>query len=95
MASPLDYAIVVAYLLILVGIAVQYRRGALPRDRLLVLVGASLTWLSYGVLQLTQDGPISTGTGLNYVVDGAAVLLLIAGLYALYRWSRERNGDAG
>ena len=91
MAAPLDYALVAAYLLVLGGVAVQYRRGAIPRDRLLVLVGACITWLAYGLLRLTRAGPFPAGSAANTALNALAVVILVAGLYALSRWWRGRD----
>jgi hypothetical protein len=94
MVPPLfDVGLIAAYLLILVGVAVQYRRGKLPPNRVRLLVAMSFTWLAYGLLQLTQDGPLPAGTLLEDALDGLAVVVLVVGLYLLYRWWRLREGE--
>jgi hypothetical protein len=45
---------VVAYLVLLVVIGFQYRRGELSRRRHGLLLGMSSTWLSFGLMQLSQ-----------------------------------------
>jgi hypothetical protein len=89
----IDISLVVGYLLILGLAAARYRYGKLSFQRVLLFIGISLTWLSYGVGQLTQAGPISTGTPLNYALDGLSVLLLLSGLYVMYRWWRVRDNE--
>jgi len=49
---------VVAYLLLLGLLGVRYRSGAIEFERLLSLFGVSLLGLSFGLVQVTQDGPI-------------------------------------
>lgn len=90
--AALELGLTVAWLLIAGLVAVQYRRGALPRRRVLLLAGTSATWLSYGLLQLTDDGPLATGTPWNDALDGLAAVLLLAGLASLYRWWTTRDG---
>jgi hypothetical protein len=92
-SNILDISLVVGYLLILGLAAVRYHRGKLSSQRISLFVGMSFTWLSYAVLQLTQGGPISTGTPLNYALDGLSVVLLLSGLYAMYRWWRSRDNE--
>jgi|GEM_PF-1302367 len=89
-----DYALVVAYLLLMGLLAVRYRRGEIPDRKLRIYVGMCLTWLAYGLLQITQDGPIPTGTTLNYGLDGLAIAALVAGIYLLYRGWRSDRGDS-
>lgn len=84
---------VAAYLFLLVLLAVRYRRGSVSGERLLLALGACLTWLAYGLLQITQDGLIPTGTPLDYALDALAVITLPAGLFLLYRWWATRGGD--
>lgn len=88
-----DFGLLGAYLLLLGLVAVQFYRGAIASHRLSLLLGMCCTWLSYSLLQVTQGGPIATGTPLNYALDGLAVLSLVAGLYGLYRWWRHRDGE--
>jgi protein-S-isoprenylcysteine O-methyltransferase Ste14 len=86
-----DYALVVAYLLLIGVFAVRYRRGAVSERKSRLYVGMCLTWLAYGLLQVTQDGPVPTGTTLNYALDAVALLSLVVGIWLLYRaW---RDGD--
>ena len=92
-ANIVDIGVVAAYLFILGVAAVQYRRGKLSSQRILLFIGASFMWLSYGILQLTQSGPIPTGTPLNYILDGFSIVLLLSGLYAMYRWWRSRENE--
>jgi hypothetical protein len=89
----IDISLVAGYLLILGLAVIRYRYGELSSQRVLLFIGMSLTWLSYGLGQLTQAGPISTGTPLNYALDGLSVLLLLSGLYAMYRWWRVRDNE--
>ena len=86
-----DIALVGVYLLLLCGVVVGYRRGRIPSRRLPLLLGMCAVWLSYGVGQLSSGGPVDTGTGLNYALDGFAVVLLVAGCYGLYWWWRHRD----
>ena len=86
-----NVAIVVAYLFLLGLTAVRYRRESITRTQLTMYLGLCLTWLSYGLLQVTQDGIVETGTPLNAALDGLALVCLIAGLFLMYRWRRERN----
>jgi hypothetical protein len=88
-----DIALFGAYLVLLAAVAVQYYRGAIPRQRLTMLVGLCCTWLAYGVLQLTDDGPLPSAGPLNLAFDGLSIVLLVVGLYLLYRWYRGREGD--
>lgn len=74
-------------------LAIQYRRGKSSTQQTLIFGGASFIWLSYGMLKLTEDGPISTGTPLNYVLDGFSVILLLIGFYAVYRGWRSRSRE--
>jgi len=88
-----DSWLVVANVLLVGVLAVQYRRGAIRERKLRLTLASCLTWLAYGLLQVTQDGPIPTGTPLNYGLDAVAVCALVAGIYLLYRgW---RYGDDG
>lgn len=87
-----DVGLIVAYLALLAFAVLQYYRGTIPQSRLTMLVGLCFTWLAYGLLQLTDSGPLPTETPLNYALDGFSVVLLVAGLYLLYRWYRNRNG---
>ncbi|QLH77986.1 hypothetical protein HZS55_12050 [Halosimplex rubrum] len=89
-----DYGLVAAYLLLLGLIAVRYRRGELSGRKLRIYVGACLTWLAYGLLQVTQDGPLPTGTALNYGLDALSLLSLVVGLYFMYRGWRYEPGSA-
>ena len=93
-SNVVDIGLVVAYLFIIGLAAVRYRHGNLSPQRALLFVGASFLWLSYGLLQLTQDGPIPTGTRLNYALDGISVILLLGGLYTMYRWWRSRGNES-
>ena len=79
------------YLLLFGFVVVQYRRGRIPSPRLAMLLGVCATGLSYSLLQVTQDGPVSTGTPLNYALDGVAIVLLVAGSGGLYWWWRHRD----
>jgi len=88
----LGMALVPAYLLLLGLVVFRYRRGKLQPPRLFMYLGMCLTWLAYGLLQVTQEGPIPTGTPLNYALDGLSVVVLLVGLYLFYRWWRERDG---
>jgi len=89
-----DDALVVAYLLLIGVLAVRYRRGEITRRKLPIYLGMCLTWLAYGLLQVTQAGAIPTGTALNDVLDALAVVLLLAGIYLLYRgWRRDTGGS--
>ncbi|WP_436927450.1 hypothetical protein [Halosimplex amylolyticum] len=90
--AVVNLALVVAYALLLGLLAVRYRRGTVGREKFAFLVGVCLTWLSYGLLQITQEGPVPTGTTLNYALDGLAVVCLLAGLSLMYRWWRKRDG---
>ncbi|WP_424006406.1 hypothetical protein [Haloferax denitrificans] len=83
--------LLVAYLLLLAGVGVQYRRGALPAKRAVLLVGMCLTWLSYALLQVTQGGAVPTGTSLNYALDALAVVVLVVGVGAMGWWWRARD----
>ncbi|ELZ22692.1 hypothetical protein C475_16361 [Halosimplex carlsbadense 2-9-1] len=89
-----DYGLVAAYLLLMGLLAVRYRRGEIADRKLTLYVGMCLTWLAYGLLQVTQDGPIPTGTTLNDGLDALAVVLLVAGIYLLYRGWRSDDGDS-
>lgn len=91
--SVVDAALLVAWLAILAVVVVRYRHGLFSERRPLLLGGAALAWIAYSLLQLTETSLVTDP--LEYVVGGAAILLLIAGLYALYRgWRlpREPNG---
>ncbi|ELZ91117.1 hypothetical protein [Haloferax sulfurifontis] len=83
--------LLVAYLLLLAGTAVQYRREKLSGTRAVLLVGMCLTWLSYALLQVTQGGVVPTGTPLNYALDALAVVVLVAGVAAMAWWWRTRD----
>ncbi|QLH82694.1 hypothetical protein [Halosimplex pelagicum] len=87
-----DYALVVAYLLLVGVLAVRYRRGEIAGRKLPIYLGMCLTWLAYGLLQVAGDGPVPTGTTLNDGLDALAVVLLVAGIYLLYRGWRH-GGD--
>ncbi|WP_178916013.1 hypothetical protein [Natronomonas gomsonensis] len=86
-----DIALFGAYLVLLAGVAVQYYRGAIPRRRLTMLVGLCCTWLAYGLLQLTDDGPLPADGPMNLALNGLSVVFLVVGLYLLYRWYRTRD----
>ncbi|WP_123538856.1 hypothetical protein [Halosimplex salinum] len=90
-----NVALVVAYALLLGVVALRYRRGSITRSQLTMSLGVCLTWLSYGLLQVTQEGIVETGTPLNAVLDGLALVCLVAGLFLMYRWWRTRNDDPG
>lgn len=87
----LNLAIVVAYVLLLGVVAVRYQRGAIDRTQLAMYLGMCLTWLAYGLLQVTQEGIVETDTSLNAALDGLAIVCLIAGLFLMYRWWRGRD----
>jgi hypothetical protein len=70
---------------------VFYARGALPLERVVLLVSMCATWLAYSLLQVSQNGLVATGTVLDYVLDGFSVALLVGGLYGLYWWWRNRG----
>jgi len=89
-----DHALVVAYLLLTGLLAVRYRRGEISDRKLRIYVGMCLTWLAYGLIQVTEDGPIPTGTPLNYGLDALAIAALVAGIYLLYRGWRSDGGDS-
>ncbi|EMA27097.1 hypothetical protein [Haloarcula japonica] len=82
-----------SYLLLLGLIGIQYRRGRIVSRQLPMLLGMCATWLSYSLLQVTQGGPVPTGTPLNYVLDGVAIVLLVAGSGGLYWWWRHRGHE--
>ena len=86
-----DIALFGAYLVLLAAVAVQYYRGAIPRQRLTMLVGLCCTWLAYGLLQLTDGGPLPSAGPLNLAFDGLSIVLLVVGLFLLYRWYRSRE----
>ena len=86
-----ELGLTVAWLLIAGFVVVQHWRGALPRQRVLLLAGTSATWLSYGLFQLTDDGPLVTGPRVNVALEALAVVLLFAGLFGLYRWWSVRR----
>ncbi|MFC7202253.1 hypothetical protein ACFQJC_01895 [Haloferax namakaokahaiae] len=86
-----DIALLVFYVALLGVIGVQYARGALPLERVVLLVSMCATWLAYSLLQVSQDGLVATGTMLNSVLDGFSVVLLLGGLYGLYWWWRNRE----
>jgi heme A synthase len=93
-SEAVDIALLVAYLALLAAVAVQYYRGVIPRQRLTMLVGLCCTWLAYGLLQLTDGGPLPSAGPLNLALNGLSVVLLVVGLYLLYRWYRRReSGD--
>ncbi|WP_459192650.1 hypothetical protein [Halosimplex sp. J119] len=87
-----NIALVVAYALLLGLVTVRYQRGSIDRTQLTMYLGLCLTWLAYGLLQVTQEGIVETGTPLNAALDGLALVCLIAGLVLTYRWWRERDG---
>lgn len=96
--ASVDAALLVAWLAILVAGVVRYRRGGLSYRKLLLVGGASCTWAAYSLLQLTEARLVTDP--LEYVVEGAAVLLLVVGLYTLYRGWRlpeepEATGEPG
>ena len=82
-----------SYLLLLGLVAIQYYRGKIASQRLPMLLGTCSMWLSYFILQITQNGLVPTGTPLNYILDGVAIVLLVAGIYSLYWWWRHRNSE--
>jgi len=83
-----DAALLAAWLAILGVTAVRYRRGGLSGRRLLLFGGAALAWTAYSVLQVTETSLV--GDPLASAVDGGALVVLLAGLYALYRgWRLE------
>lgn len=88
-----NVAIVVAYVLLLGVVTVRYRRGSIDRTRLTMYLGVCLTWLSYGLLQVTQEGIVEPGTLLNAALDGLALVCLVVGLFLVYRWWRTRDTD--
>ncbi|MFB6141421.1 MAG: hypothetical protein ABEJ26_13420 [Halosimplex sp.] len=92
-ADALSLALGPAYLLLLALVGLRYRRGEIGGGKLRFYVGSSLTWLAYGLVQLTREGPIPTGTTLNDGLGGLSLLCLVAGVYLTYRgW---RDGDEG
>lgn len=93
MGSLLNGGLVVAYLVLLVLLGVQYRRENLDRRRMLLLGSMCLTWLAYGLLQLSQDGLVRTGTPANYLLDGLSFVVLVTGVYGLFRWWRDERDD--
>jgi uncharacterized membrane protein len=88
-----DTALLVAWLAILAVVVVRYRRGGLTDRRLLLLGGAGCAWSAYSLLQLTEAGPVTAP--LESVLVGGAVLLLVAGSYALYRGWRLSTEQGG
>ncbi|WP_439028285.1 hypothetical protein [Haloarchaeobius sp. DT45] len=90
-----NIGLLVAYASLLAVFLLQYRRGDLSGSRLFFLVGMCLSWLAYSVLQLTGEGRFANDTVLNYVLDGFSAVLLVGGLYALYRGWRARGSDGG
>lgn len=92
----IDAALLVAWLTILAAVVVRYRHAVFSERRPLLLGGAALAWIAYSLLQLTETSLVTDLP--KYAVDGAAILLLTAGLYALYRGWRlpaepEPDGD--
>ena len=88
-----DYGLVVAYLLLLAAVAVRYRRGDLGGEKPLGYAAMCLTWLSYGLLQVSRDGRVAAGRPLNYAFDGLAIVLLVAGLGLMVKWWRWRDSE--
>ena len=79
------------YILLLSLITVQYVRGRIAFRQLPPLLGMCATWLAYSLLQVTQEGPVATGTPLNHVLDGVAIVLLVGGIYSIYWWWRHHD----
>ncbi|WP_396612041.1 hypothetical protein ACH9L7_01805 [Haloferax sp. S1W] len=80
-----------AYVSLFVFSLVQYYRDKVPFQRAILLCSMCLTWISYELIQVAQDGLIPDGTPLNYAVEGLGIAVLVAGLYGLY-WSwRHRD----
>lgn len=84
--DSLDLGLVGLYLLLVVLTAVQYHRGRIARERLPLLLGLSLTWLAYGLLQLPETDYVAVEPPASYAFDGLAIGVLLAGLYGLYWW---------
>jgi hypothetical protein len=82
-----------AHVVLLGLVGVQYRRGAIERERVPLLLGTAFTWLSYGLLQVTGEDIVPAGTTANDALNGLAAVLLVAGLSLLYRWWRDRGDD--
>jgi hypothetical protein len=92
MVPPFDVALLTAYALLVVGIAVQYRRGALDRRRLTLLVGLSFTWLAYALVGVSDVALVPAGVGLALHVVAAG--LVVAGVGALVvGWRQSRDAD--
>ncbi|WP_436930319.1 hypothetical protein [Halosimplex halobium] len=90
-----DCALVVAYLLLLGLLAVRYRRGEIAGRKLAISVGMCLTWLAYGLLQVSDAASVPDGTALYFGLVGIALLCLVAGIYVTYRgWRRGDDADA-
>ncbi|WP_436909839.1 hypothetical protein [Halosimplex marinum] len=87
-----DYALVVAYLLLLGLLAVRYRRGEIAGRRLTLSTGMCLTWLAYGLIQVSGAAPVVNGTALQYGLGALALLCLVAGVYLSYRGWRSGDG---
>lgn len=88
-----DAAVLAAWLAILATTVVRHRRGSLSDRRLLLLGGAALAWIAYSALQLT--GTTLVGDRLEYAVAGTALVLLLGGVYALYRGWQLPEGSRG
>lgn len=78
-----DAALLAAWLAVLVATVVRYRRGSLSERRLFLLGGAALAWIAYSTLQVTETALV--GDRLEYALAGTALVLLVGGLYGLYR----------
>jgi zinc transporter ZupT len=92
MVSPFDVALLVAYTLLVVGIAVQYRRGALDRQRLTLLIGLSFTWLAYALVGVS--GAAVVGTVLNVVAAGLVVVGVVTLVVGLRRYRDADRASA-
>ena len=94
-SDSINIGLIVAYLVILGLTTFRYYRRKLSFRRLLLFIGMSFIWLSHLLLQLTQGGPIPTGTPLNHTLDGLSVVILLTGLYAMYRWWHSPDSESG
>jgi hypothetical protein len=87
-----DLGLTGLYALLVVLTAVQYRRGRIARERLPLLLGLSLTWLAYGLMQLPETEYVAVEPPASYAFDGLALGVLLVGLYGLY-WGWRYGTD--
>jgi hypothetical protein len=86
-----NLGLLIAYVVLMAAIVIQYERVAIAKHRLPLLFGMCFTWIAYSLLQLPDVELVPTHPPLPTIYTVLSGVFLITGLYGLYWWWRHRE----